>query len=144
MTDNFIHFYQRHLEKLKEEIETYPDEKSVWTVAPGITNSGGILACHLVGNLNHFIGHVLGGTDYVRDRPLEFSKQDLSRKEIVQSIDDVSELVKNVLEKVEDLSAPFPSGYFPWENNIHYVLLQLLWHLTYHLGQVNYHRRLLT
>ena len=84
MNDNFIIFFQRHLNSLKEEINAYPNEESLWKVEGEIINSAGVLACHLVGNLNHFIGHVLGNTGYVRDRRLEFSIRDLPRAEIIQ------------------------------------------------------------
>ncbi|MCR9290977.1 MAG: DUF1572 family protein [Bacteroidetes bacterium] len=144
MNDNFIHFYQKHLNQLKEEIEMYPNEESIWKVVPGITNSAGVLACHLIGNLNHFVGHVLGDTGYVRDRSLEFSIRDLPRDEIIKRITDTSEMLESVIKKIPDLKESYPSGYWSWESDIHYALLQLLWHLTYHLGQINYHRRILT
>lgn len=144
MNQQFIHFFKRHLHQLKEEIESYPDEESIWLQPEGINNSAGNLCYHLVGNLNHFIGQALGNTGYIRNRELEFSIKNVSKAELVKGVEDALELVEKVLGEVKDLSAPFPAGYWPREGDIHYWLLQLLWHLTYHLGQINYHRRLLS
>jgi hypothetical protein len=144
MNENFIAFFEQNFNKLKVEIEAYPDEKSIWKVAPGITNSAGVLACHLIGNMNHFIGHVLGDTGYIRDRELEFSIKNLPREEIIQRIDDTIAMVNDVVGKIEDINADYPSGYWSWDSDIHYAMLQLLSHFNYHLGQVNYHRRILT
>ena len=71
--NNFPHFYNRELKKLREEIAAYPSEESLWLIAGQIKNPSGNLCMHLVGNLNTYIGARLGGTDYVRDRPLEFA-----------------------------------------------------------------------
>jgi hypothetical protein len=94
--------------------------------------------------MNHFIGHVLGDTGYIRDRELEFSIKNLPREEIIQRIDDTIAMVNDVVGKIEDINADYPSGYWSWDSDIHYAMLQLLSHFNYHLGQVNYHRRILT
>lgn len=143
MNQQFIHFFQRHLNQLKEEIAAYPSEESIWLKPEGINNTAGNLCYHLVGNLNHFIGQALGKTGYVRNRELEFSIKDVPSEDLIWSVEQTSKMLEHVLSQVEDLSAPYPKGFFPWEKDIHYTLLQLLWHLTYHLGQINYHRRLL-
>ncbi len=144
MTEHFIHFFKRHLQQLKDEMEAYPSEESIWLLPDGISNTAGNLCYHLVGNLNHFIGQGLGNSGYIRNRDLEFTIKGVSRTELVKNVEDTSAMIERVLSNVTDLSQPHPKGYFPWEKDIHYYLLQLLWHLTYHLGQINYHRRLLT
>jgi hypothetical protein len=139
-----INFYTRDLNILKKELNTYNDEAKIWLIADGINNSGGNLALHLIGNLNHFIGATLGNTGYVRDRDKEFSLKNVPRREMIQSIQDLTEVIDQVLSKItdEEMGKPFPLQVGREDNSIRFVLLNMLGHLDYHLGQVNYHRRL--
>ena len=135
----------RDLEKLKTEIEAYHSESNIWLVPDGISNSAGNLCLHLVGNLNHFIGTVLGNTGYVRQRDLEFSLKDVPRTELVQKIEGTIAMIGEVMDKITDeqLAAEFPIVVFSKGDTTAYFLSHLATHLDYHLGQINYHRRLL-
>jgi hypothetical protein len=135
----------RDLEKLKVEIEAYHSEKNIWIVADGIANSAGNLCLHLVGNLNHFFGAVLGYTGYIRQRDLEFSLKDVPRAELVQKIEETIAMIAQVLDKISDeqLTSEYPIVVFTKGDTTGYFLTSLAVHLDYHLGQVNYHRRLL-
>lgn len=139
------HIIVRDLEKLKNEILSYRDESAIWLVDKAIANSAGNLCLHLVGNLNTFIGKALGGTDYVRDRDAEFSKKDIPRDELVQMISDTAIVVSKTLDALPpvDQGQMFPVKVFEKESTTEYMLIHLATHLGYHLGQVNYHRRLL-
>jgi len=65
MTPEFLaRILVRDLNAVRRELEAYPDEQSVWALPPGVTNSGGTLAMHIAGNVQHFIGAVLGGSGY--------------------------------------------------------------------------------
>ncbi|MEK7255231.1 MAG: DinB family protein [Bacteroidota bacterium] len=142
MQTEFLSLFQHYLNQLKAEIEAYhPSDESLWLVPPGISNSAGNLCCHLVGNLNHFIGQTLGNTGYVRNRPLEFSARNVPKAELKKNIEDTSAMLETVLPQV-NLEATFPQDTFG-ERTVHYVLLHLAAHFNYHLGQINYHRRLL-
>lgn len=145
LTTPLIHLYQRDLEQLQKEIESYQDEKNLWKTEGGITNSAGNLALHLIGNLNAFIGTNLGETGYVRQRDLEFSLKDVPRRELIQQLEATSEMIENVLSHLskEELAGEYPIQLFgkPMRND--QMLLHLYGHLNYHLGQLNYHRRLL-
>lgn len=143
MQHEFLHFFQLHLEQLKKEIEAYPDENSIWALADGIHNSAGTLCCHLCGNLNHFIGQGMGNTGYVRDRPLEFSIRDVPRADLIKQIEATAAMLKEVLPGL-DLTRVYLPEYWGETMTVSNSLLRLLGHLNYHLGQVNYHRRLLT
>jgi len=137
--------FERDLKKLIEEIGLYRKEENIWAVKEGISNPAGNLCLHLVGNLQHFIGAILGNTGYVRHREVEFSSTGIPRHDLVNSISTCAVIVKNTLEKltVADLEKDFPlekNGRIV--SNMH-MLIHLLAHLDYHLGQVNYHRRLL-
>ena len=108
----------REIRAVKREIEAYPDDASVWRVIPGLPNTGGTLALHLAGNLQHFFGAILGKDGYRRDRDAEFARRDVPRRELL-----------------EELDAAIASDVF---------ILHLVSHLAYHLGQIDYHRRAVT
>ena len=139
--------YQRNLNKLKEELNAYSDESKMWLIQDGISNSAGNLTLHLVGNLNHFIGAVLGNTGYVRERDKEFSLKNIPRHQILLSIDTTIAVIQFTLSKMTeaDLDKPFPED-LPMlkdDNSTRFMLIHLVAHLAYHLGQINYHRRLI-
>ncbi len=140
-----ILIFERDLNKLKEEISLYKDEKNLWVIEKNISNSAGNLALHLIGNLNHFIGAVLGKTGYVRERDLEFSNKNIPKEKILLAIDETIIMIKNVLSNVTDeiLTGQFPEKKQGQDYPTNFILLHLLAHLEYHLGQINYHRRLL-
>jgi uncharacterized damage-inducible protein DinB len=140
-----ILIFERDLNKLKEEISLYKDEKNLWVIEKNISNSAGNLALHLIGNLNHFIGAVLGKTGYVRERDLEFSNKNIPKEKILLAIDETITMIKNVLSNVTDeiLTGQFPEKKQAQDYPTNFILLHLLAHLEYHLGQINYHRRLL-
>ena len=137
--------FQRDLEKLKLEIIAYNNESNLWRIEKGISNSAGNLCLHLVGNLNTYIGAEIGKTGYVRDRDREFSQKNIPRDELVKMIGDTITVVENGINKLkeEDLEKEYPLLIFKEKTSTGYFLIHLAVHLGYHLGQVNYHRRLL-
>jgi len=137
--------YSRDLNKLKTEIEFYQNENSIWKIDKNIANSAGNLCLHLVGNLNNYIGAELGKTGYIRNRELEFSLKDISRAELIEKVTATIAMVDNVLNKLtsEDLEKEYPLVVFENTMTTGYFLIHLITHLDYHLGQINYHRRLL-
>ena len=90
--------FRRDLTRLVQQIETFPEDALLWQHAPGITNSAGNLTLHLEGNLREFIGRVVGGVDYQRQRELEFSTVGLSRAELAQLANELVTLIPQVLE----------------------------------------------
>ncbi len=137
--------FRRDLEKLKQEINLYSDESTLWIVEKDITNSAGNLCLHLVGNLNTYIGAEIGKTGYVRNRELEFSLKNIPQQELVKKIEDTINVVDHSLDmlKEEDLEKEYPLLVFAEKTSTGYFLVHLAVHLGYHLGQINYHRRLL-
>ncbi len=140
--------FDRDLKKLRSEIEQYSEEANLWLVDADIPNSGGNLALHLVGNLKAFIGEQLGQTGYVRQRDLEFSTKGAPRAEILRAIDETIADVAAGLDRVtaEQLEAEYPIVVFADRTEpmtTEWFLVHLATHLGYHLGQINYHRRLL-
>ncbi|WP_289665783.1 DinB family protein [Flavobacterium panacagri] len=137
--------FNRDLDKLKFEIESYENENSIWIIDKNISNSAGNLCLHLMGNLNTYIGAEIGKTGYIRNRPLEFSLKDIPRSELIQKIEDTIIVVNNALDTLTeaDLESIYPQIVFEKEMTTGFFLVHLATHLAYHLGQINYHRRLL-
>ena len=137
--------FKRNLNKLKKEIETYQNEENVWVIDAGISNSGGNLCLHLIGNLNAFIGAELGKTGYIRNRELEFSAKNIPKNELVAKIEDTITAVDMALSNLDPakLEEDYPVLVFKEKTSTGHFLTHLATHLTYHLGQINYHRRLL-
>lgn len=145
ITKELQSFFIRDLTKLKTEIEAYRDEKTVWKTDKDILNSAGNLCLHLVGNLNTYIGAQLGNSGYIRQRDLEFSLKDLPGSELVGQIEKTMEMILFSFGKLteEDLKKEYPIEPLGYKMTTGYFLIHMLGHLNYHLGQVNYHRRLL-
>ena len=137
--------FHRDLEKLRLEIDLYKNEAVIWHIERSIANSAGNLCLHLIGNLNTYLGAELGKTGYVRQRELEFSLKDIPRAELLQKIDDTKLVVDDVLNRLTEaqLDEAYPLLVFDEKTSTGYFLVHLTTHLTYHLGQINYHRRLL-
>jgi hypothetical protein len=145
MTEGLKMIFSRELTKLKTEMDAYKNEAKLWHTREGISNSAGNLCLHLIGNLNHFIGATLGGTGYVRNREAEFSLKNVPRAEICIKIDDTIAVVNTTLDALTDeiLNSEYPLLLADQKFITKDFLLHLTGHLSYHLGQINYHRRLL-
>ncbi|MEM6721164.1 MAG: DinB family protein [Bacteroidota bacterium] len=145
MKTSIIQLYSREIDRLTSEIEQYKDETSLWKIAENISNCAGNLCLHLVGNLNHFIGRHLGNTDYIRQRDLEFSTKDVPKETLLSEVANVKKVVITALTNFpeEKLQENYPIEKNGEILTNEFMLLHLLWHLSYHLGQINYHRRLL-
>lgn len=137
--------FHRDLLKLKTEIETYSDEDLIWKVDGNIHNSAGNLCLHLIGNLNAYIGVGLLHKSYVRDRSYEFSATLVPRYDLLLSIDATIEIVEKAMDQISnnDLSENFPINVWEEPSNMAFTLIHLATHLNYHLGQINYHRRMI-
>ena len=140
------HCLLRELASLRRELAAYPDERQIWQLPAGLPNSTGTLILHLAGNLRHFVGAVLGGSGYNRDRDFEFAARDLPRERLLAEIQAAEEAIRGTLPRLsaEELAADFPEPLRGHTVATSDMLLQLATHLAYHLGQVSYHRRLVT
>jgi hypothetical protein len=144
-TDTLITFFERDLKKLINEITLYKNEKNIWQVEKQISNSAGNLTLHLIGNLHTFIGKEIGKTNYIRNRELEFTQKNIPRQELIDHINNTLKMVKDSLILVtnEELKKDYLVLKFSKTETTEYLLVHLALHLTYHLGQINYHRRLI-
>lgn len=145
LTETLRSLFKRDLTRLKTEIESYQSESNIWIIDKGIANSAGNLCLHLIGNLNTYIGANLGQTGYIRHRDLEFSLKGVPKQELVQKIEETIEIVDKTLSKLTpgQLEADYPFLVMETITSTEFFMVHLGTHLTYHLGQINYHRRLL-
>lgn len=144
MKDALLFLFKRDLLKLREEIEAFKNESNLWRLEGEIKNTAGNLALHLAGNLQHFIVHVLGGTDYQRDRENEFAAKDVPRTEIIKEIDTAIATLEAVFPKLDEskFDQAYPIKITLGDFTIFQMLVHLQGHLNYHFGQVNYLRRI--
>lgn len=145
LKDALIEIFERDLNKLKDEINLYEEESRLWAVREEISNSAGNLCLHLIGNLNHFIGAILGDTGYARDRESEFSLKNVSREALIVNIENTKTAVTSTLSSLsnEDFERGFSVEMFGGIVKTDFMLVHLAAHFNYHLGQINYHRRLI-
>jgi len=136
----------RDVNAVRRELEAYPDEASVWALPPGVANSGGTLALHIAGNLQHFFGAVLGGSGYKRDRAAEFAKRDVPRSALIVELGAAIVGVGLGMSQVSEarLAEEFPEAIAGHRIVTGEWLIHLVSHTGYHLGQIDYHRRLVT
>ena len=143
--ESLLTLFTRDLNRLKDELNLYASESNIWKVEPNIANSAGNLTLHLIGNLNHFIGATLGHSGYVRVRELEFSQKDIARSVLIEKIDDTIIVLNEVLSKMSNTDMETEYAFMKPDkmDSAGHFLIHLFGHLAYHLGQINYHRRLL-
>jgi Protein of unknown function (DUF1572) len=146
LLENLQTIYLREVATLERELDLYPDDASVWKELPGLPNSAGSLILHVAGSLQHFFGATLGNTGYVRDREAEFTKRGVSRSELKKELEAAKAgVLAGFANLTEDrLGQPFPAKFTDKELSTQLTLLQFLSHLAYHLGQLDYHRRVVT
>lgn len=142
----FARLFDRDLAVLEREVSLYPDDAALWKEVPGQPTLGGNLALHLAGNLRHFVGGVLGGSGYIRHREAEFEQRGLSRQAVIAETRLARAEVSNALAKLDPakLNENFPEAIRDHRLPTRMVLAHLLTHLSFHLGQLDYHRRAAT
>ena len=108
----------RDLERLESELTMISGEH-LWKTAPGVVN--------------------------IRNREKEFTETGISADKLINDINETSDMIVHVLSGLtnEELNESYPLD-IPMDYTIHKFLLHLYGHLSYHLGQVNYLRRILS
>jgi hypothetical protein len=142
----YARIFDRDIAVLEREVALYPDDASLWKAVEGQPTLGGNLALHLAGNLRHFIGAVLGGTGFKRDREAEFASRDLPREAVLKEVRAARADVASALSKLDPalLDRPFPEAIRGHELPTRVALIHLCTHLSFHSGQLDYHRRAAT
>jgi len=145
LRETFKALFTRDLEKLKQEIQAYQNEDKIWHIENSILNSAGNLCLHLIGNLTSYIGAQLGKTVYIRNREAEFALKNIPRKELIAQLESTITMISETFDQISDeqINDIYPGETPLKASTTHHFLVHLAMHLAYHLGQINYHRRLL-
>lgn len=140
-----VELFDRDIHKMIDELNLYQKEENIWKIDGDIKNSSGNLCLHLIGNLKHFIGNILGNIKYERDRDTEFNSTGITREDLIRSLEETSAVVSETLNNIneEELARDYPIELFGYKMTTGYFMVRLVAHFNYHLGQVNYHRRLI-
>jgi len=146
LSEELANLFHRDITRLLQEVRAFPETAALWKTAPGVANAAGTLVLHLEGNLREYVGRQLGAIAYARDRPREFSARDVALDELVRRVEAVREMVPTVVRAIPDarLAAPYPEPYDGAVLSTQMFLIHLLTHLDYHLGQIDYLRRITT
>ena len=144
--DDILVLLDRELASFAREIAMFPDDGTIWRIVPGVTNSAANLALHVSGNLQHYVGAVLGATGYVRNRELEFGRRSGTRSDVIAEIGKAADVVRGVLPRMAPgrMADPFPEAVGGVTPPTGLFLLHLAVHLSFHLGQAGYLRRVVT
>jgi len=145
ITSELAALFNRELAKFGRQIEAFPTDEALWQTLPGVKNSAGNLALHIEGNLSEFVGRQLGGLPYQRNRELEFSSREGSRSELSARLVQLRESIPAVIEGLttDQLDREYPQVVLGAPTSTQEFLIHLYGHLNWHLGQVDYLRRLL-
>ena len=145
LNNDLANFYERDIRKLIEEVNLFRNEEDLWRTRGSLKNSSGNLVLHIIGGLNHLIGATLAQTGYIRNRDQEFIIKDVERKYLVAQLEELIAMINKTLSAITEdrMDSDYPIFFDKPKASISYVLVQLLLHLNYHLGQVNYLRRVL-
>jgi len=137
--------FSRDLTRLGKQIEAFPNDESLWQTLPGVLNPAGNLALHIEGNLREFVGRQLGQLPYKRNRELEFSLRGMSRRELGARIAELRESIPAVIQDLsaEQLEMEYPEVVLEVATTTRQFLIHLYGHLNWHLGQIDYLRRIL-
>ena len=146
VTESLIKIFERDLNKLEEEIRLFPSEKSLWKIQGEVKNSAGNLCLHLCGNLQYYVGAIIGNIAYHRNRDNEFAAKNVPRQDLISEIQRSKKAVRNSIEKLDNflLEQEYPLQLFSDPMTNAFFLIHLAAHLSYHLGQINYLRRMLS
>lgn len=144
LSDEFYTIFDRDLHRLIKNLEAIP-EALLWTAPDGVTNSAGVLAQHVTGNLNHYIGTAIGETGYERRREQEFTGSGRSKKALIDDIKELQQVLEDTFRDLNEkrLNEDYPVD-FPFDTTVRGALIHLYGNLNYHLGQFNYLRRMLS
>jgi uncharacterized damage-inducible protein DinB len=145
-TNTIVPLLIRELDGFRRELALFPDEESLWRVVPGITNSAANLALHVAGNLQHYVGAVLGGSGYIRRRDIEFSRSSGTIAEVLEELNRAEKVVRDVLPELSEamLDSEYPEAVGPMKFKSDQLLMHLCVHAGFHLGQAGYLRRAMT
>lgn len=146
LASGLAQLFGRDLTRLIQQIDAFPSDDMLWRRPPGITNAAGNLALHIEGNLREYIGRQLGGRPYERIRAREFTSSGLTRQEVKARITALAEVIPNIVDGLStaQMEAQYPEVVLETPLSTAAFLVHLHGHLNWHVGQIDYLRRVLS
>jgi len=138
VTAEFATYFQHLRERVEKAANAVTDEQ-LWTKPFPFGNSIGHLILHLTGNLNHYVGALMAGSGYVRQREHEFTDSvHHPRAELLARYREAVDMVARTLEAQDDsaLSTPVESQH-PIQTRLGLFLVCAA-HMNNHIGQMSY------
>src|SRR3954467_11806618 len=138
VADDLVRYFRHRDARVERAVHSLPRE-ALWVKPFAYGNSVGHLVLHLTGNLNHYIGAVIAGTGYVRDRPREFTEPaPPSPEEVLGGFREAVAMVVRTVQSLDDAGWQLPvHQQQPIETRFGLVLVCAA-HLNNHIGQMSY------
>jgi uncharacterized damage-inducible protein DinB len=140
ITRDLIRYYHQAAEKVRELVGPLSEEQ-IWARPYPYGNSIGHLLLHLTGNLSYYVGAEMGGTGYVRNRPVEFTDPaGYPKAAVLRNFDAaIATVIATVQKQSEsDWAAGFAGKGLEFAGNRFFAFLHCAGHLSHHTGQIMY------
>jgi len=131
--------YFRHMAARVEKAARSITDEQLWIKPFPFGNSIGHLILHLTGNLNHYIGALVAGSGYVRNREHEFiDPAHPPSDELLARFLETVDMVVRTLEAQDDSSFLTPvAAQAPIQTRLGLFLVCAA-HMNNHIGQMSY------
>jgi uncharacterized damage-inducible protein DinB len=138
------YFTSTYPKQVRDCLDKLTDEQ-IWWRPNEQSNAVGNLVLHLSGGLTDMIARQLGGFSYQRNRDSEFSERGpIPKAQLLKTFNDTISKIEQTLTKLEpsrlETSLPEPNQ----QTLVIQLLLRLVTHFNYHVGQIIYVTKMLT
>lgn len=124
------------LEKLSEE--------EVWWRPNESSNSVGNLILHLSGSLRHYLSRSVGGMDYERNRPAEFSeRRAIPKADLTAIFNETIAQAKQVFDSFDTARFTEPTAEPAYNPTIFNAMFNVAIHIATHAGQIVFMTKML-
>jgi uncharacterized damage-inducible protein DinB len=114
------------------------DDAQLWWRPNEKSNSVGNLTLHVCGAVQHFLNRGVGGQEYKRDRPAEFSTTSLAKAELLAILDESISKAEQTFASLEASRLSDPSTEPTYYSTLFEDLFGVAIHVAVHTGQIVY------
>ena len=118
-------------------------EDQLWWRPNEKSNSVGNLTLHVCGAVEHFLNRGVGGQEYTRDRPAEFSTTSMPKAELVAKLDETISRAEQTFSNLETSRLSDPSTEPAYYSTVFEDLFGVAIHVAVHTGQIVYITKML-
>ena len=120
------------------------NDQQIWWRANEQSNAIGNLVLHCAGSTRYYIGHVVGGSDFVRDRDAEFSeRREIPKDELLSTLDGAISEADTVLSTFDASRLLERTDRTPKPTTFMQVIGLQLVHYATHTGQIAFATKML-